>query len=275
MKTFDPSTHRAKKRFGQNVLQDMVIIDRIVRSIRVKPDDNIIEIGPGLGAITKQLLAITKSINVIELDRDIIPKLKFNCDGLGDLNIMQTDALMVDYRQFADKGPLRVVGNLPYNISTPILFHLFKYLDQIKDMHFMLQKEVVLRMAAKPGSKVYGRLSVMTQSVCDTRMLFLVPPESFTPAPKVESAIVYLAPRKEKLDIKDAKLFGAIVTEAFNQRRKTLRNVWKNRIDVESLKKLAIDPGLRPEKISLEEFVKVSNYLSETGAVAKAQESGT
>ncbi len=266
MKTFDPSTHRAKKRFGQNFLHDMGIIDRIVHSIRVQPEDNIIEIGPGLGAITKQLLVITKSINVIELDRDIIPKLKFNCDGLGELNIMQTDALKVDYRQFAEKGPLRVVGNLPYNISTPILFHLFKYLDQIKDMHFMLQKEVVLRMAAKPGSKVYGRLSVMTQSVCDTQMLFLVPPESFTPAPKVESAIVYLAPRKEKLDIKDPGLFSAIVTEAFNQRRKTLRNVWKNRIDTDSLEKLAINPTLRPEKISLEEFVKVSNYLSDAGA---------
>jgi len=268
MKTFDPSTHRAKKRFGQNFLHDMSIIDRIVQSIRVNPDDNIIEIGPGLGAITKQLLAITKRINVIELDRDIIPKLKFNCDGLGELNIMQTDALQVDYSQFVNKGPLRVVGNLPYNISTPILFHLFKYLDQIKDMHFMLQKEVVLRMAAKPGSKVYGRLSVMTQSVCDTRMLFLVPPESFTPAPKVESAIVYLSPRKEKLDIKDRKLFGLIVTEAFNQRRKTLRNVWKNRIDTQSLQNLAIDPSLRPEKITLEEYVKVSNYLFETGGVS-------
>ena len=268
MKTFDPSTHHAKKRFGQNFLHDMGIIDRIVRSIRVKSEDNIIEIGPGLGAITKQLLEITKSINVIELDRDIIPKLKFNCDGLGDLNILQTDALKVDYSQFAEKGPLRVVGNLPYNISTPILFHLFKYLEHIQDMHFMLQKEVVLRMEAKPGSKVYGRLSVMTQSVCDTRMLFLVPPESFTPAPKVESAIVYLAPRKDKLKIKDRKLFNAIVTEAFNQRRKTLRNVWKNRIDVESLEKLAINPALRPEKISLEEFVKVSNYLSETAPIS-------
>jgi len=262
MKTFDPSSHRAKKRFGQNFLHDERIIDRIVSSIRVKETDNIIEIGPGLGAITKQIISVTKSINVIELDRDIIPKLKFNCDGLGQLNIMQTDALKVDYSQFAENGLLRVVGNLPYNISTPLLFHLFQYLDQIQDMHFMLQKEVVLRMAAEPGSKVYGRLSVMTQSVCDTRMLFLVPPESFTPAPKVESAIVYLAPRKVKIDIIDRKLFAAIVTEAFNQRRKTLRNVWKNRIDSDLLEKLEINPTLRPEKVTLEEFVKVSNFLS-------------
>ena len=261
MKIFDPTKHQAKKRFGQNFLHDGNIIDRIVSSIRATDKDNIIEIGPGLGAITRQLLPITKKMNVIELDRDIIPKLKFNCDGLGQLNIMQIDALQVDYSQFKDKGPLRIVGNLPYNISTPLLFHLFKYLPLIKDMHFMLQKEVVMRMAAKPGSKVYGRLSVMTQSVCDARMLFLVPPESFTPAPKVESAIVALAPRKEPIDIKDRVLFSAVVTEAFNQRRKTLRNVWRNRIEPEELEALDIKPTLRPENLSLEEYVKVANYL--------------
>jgi len=262
MKTFDPSTHRAKKRFGQNFLHDASIIDRIVKSIRVKASDNVIEIGPGLGAITKQILPVTGRITVIELDRDIIPKLRFNCDGLGELNILQTDALKVDYSEFANRGPLRVVGNLPYNISTPLLFHLFTYLKDIQDMHFMLQKEVVMRMSASPGSKVYGRLSVMTQSVCDARMLFLVPPESFTPAPKVDSAIVHLSPRKAPLDILDRSLFSAIVTEAFNQRRKTLRNVWRNRIEAESLEKLGISPTLRPENISLEEYVLVANYLS-------------
>ena len=262
MKTFDPSSHRAKKRFGQNFLHDASIIDRIVSSIRVKESDNIIEIGPGLGAITKQILPVTSSITVIELDRDIIPKLRFNCDGLGELNLLQTDALKVDYKEFATKGPLRVVGNLPYNISTPLLFHLFTYLEDIQDMHFMLQKEVVMRMAAKPGSKVYGRLSVMTQSVCDARMLFLVPPESFTPAPKVDSAIVYLCPRKIPLEITDRNLFAAVVTEAFNQRRKTLRNVWRNRIEVDELEALNIVPTLRPENISLEEYVKVANYLA-------------
>jgi 16S rRNA (adenine1518-N6/adenine1519-N6)-dimethyltransferase len=262
MKTFDPSTHRAKKRFGQNFLHDSGIIDRIVSSIRVKATDNIIEIGPGLGAITKQILPVTGSINVIELDRDIIPKLKFNCDGLGTLNILQTDALKVDYQQFSQNGPLRVVGNLPYNISTPILFHLFGYLQIIQDMHFMLQKEVVLRMAAQPGSKVYGRLSVMTQSVCDASLLFLVPPESFTPAPKVDSAIVKLTPRAVPLDITDRLLFNALVTEAFGQRRKTLRNVWRKRIEPEALESLGIKPTLRPENISLDEFVKVSNHLS-------------
>jgi len=264
MKTFDPSTHRAKKRFGQNFLHDMGIIERIVRSINVSEGDNLLEIGPGLGAITKQILPITGKINAIELDRDIIPKLRFNCDGLGELNIHQTDALKVDYSQFKEDGLLRVVGNLPYNISTPLLFRLFDYLPYIKDMHFMLQKEVVQRMAAKSGSKTYGRLSVMTQSVCEARLLFLVPPECFTPAPKVESAIVYLAPRTVPLEITDRTHFATIVTEAFNQRRKTLRNVWRNRITPEELEQLDINPTLRPERVTLEEFVKVSNFLVES-----------
>jgi len=274
MKIFDPSKHQAKKRFGQNFLHDGSVIDRIVSSIRATEADNIIEIGPGLGAITRQLLPITKKMNVIELDRDIIPKLIFNCDGLGELVIHQTDALKFDYDQLCtseseDGTPskinlMRIVGNLPYNISTPILFHLFEYASKIKDMHFMLQKEVVERMVAKPGSRTYGRLSVMTQSFCDTRMLFIVPPTAFTPEPKVESAIVWLAPRKEKLDIQDRKLFAKVVAEAFNQRRKTLRNAWRKRIEAEDLESLGINPTLRPENISLAEFVKVSNFLSQT-----------
>ncbi len=266
MKIFDPSNHQARKRFGQNFLHDRGIIDRVVSSMLIKQDDNILEIGPGLGAITKQILPITQSINVIELDRDIIPKLKFNCDGLGDLNILQTDALKVDYGQFAKKSLIRVVGNLPYNISTPLLFHLFTYLEKIKDMHFMLQKEVVLRMAASPGNKTYGRLSVMTQSVCDVQMLFLVPPESFTPIPKVESAIVRLKPREKPLLIEDRKLFEMVVMEAFNQRRKTLRNVWRKRIGADVIEFLGINPALRPEMVSLQEFVQVSNYLSRYSA---------
>ena len=262
MKTFDPSKHRARKRFGQNFLQDDSIIDRIVNSINAKKGDNLLEIGPGLGAITKQLLQQTKKINVIELDRDIIPKLKFNCDGLGELNLMQTDALKVDYSQFQEQGPLRIVGNLPYNISTPLLFHLFKFLPHIKDMHFMLQKEVVQRIVAEPGTKAYGRLTVMTQAVCDAKLLFLVPPESFTPAPKVDSAIVYLAPRKVPLEISDPALFNSLVTDAFNQRRKTLRNVWKKRVTVEQLELLNIEPTIRPEKVSIDDFVKVANFLA-------------
>ncbi len=263
MKTFDPSTHRAKKRFGQNFLHDEQIIDRIVNSVRAREGDNLIEIGPGLGAITKQILPIVKRMTAIELDKEIIPKLRFNCDRLGQLTILETDALKVNYRELNENGPLRVIGNLPYNISTPLLFHLFGFLDLIQDMHFMLQKEVVLRMTAKPGSKVYGRLSVMTQSVCDTRLMFIVPPESFTPVPKVESAIVYLTPRKIPLILKDKELFSSIVREAFNQRRKTLRNVWRDRISVEALTDLEIDSTLRPENIRLNEFVKVANFLSE------------
>ncbi len=262
MKTFDPSSHRAKKRFGQNFLQDQGVIDRIVSCVRAKEGDNIIEIGPGLGAITKQILPLVKRMNVIELDRELIPKLRFNCDGLGELSIIQEDALSIDYKRFTEAGPMRIVGNLPYNISTPLLFHLFSFLENIQDMHFMLQKEVVLRMTAQPGSKTYGRLSVMTQSVCDLRMMFLVPPESFVPAPKVDSAIVYLAPRKQPIDIEDRSLFNQVVSEAFNQRRKTLRNVWRNRIQVEALESLGIDPKLRPEQLSLEDFVSVANFLA-------------
>ncbi len=262
MKIFNPNQHQAKKRFGQNFLQDQSIIERIVKNIQPKSSESIVEIGPGLGALTREILTETQKISVIELDRDVIPKLKFNCDGLGELNIFEQDALKTDFTQFAPEGKIRVVGNLPYNISTPIMFHLYEYLEHIQDMHFMLQKEVVQRMVAQPGSKTFGRLSVMTQYACDAQMLFIVPPEAFSPAPKVDSAIVRLTPKSVKLELHDHHLFSSIVSEAFNQRRKTVRNVWKKHLEVEEYAELAIEPGLRPENLSLVDFVNVANYLS-------------
>jgi len=267
MKVFNPNQYQAKKRFGQNFLQDQNIINRIVKSIQPKEADNIIEIGPGLGAITKEVLAYTKKISVIELDREIIPKLKFNCDRAGELTIYQQDALKTDFSQFttssgSSSGKIRVIGNLPYNISTPIMFHLFDFLDDIQDMHFMLQKEVVERMSAGPGSKTYGRLSVMTQYFCRPQMLFVVPPESFEPAPKVDSAIVRLVPNQEKPQLESFKLFSAMVTEAFNMRRKTIRNAWKKRLTEEELNQIGVKPGLRPENLSLQDFVDVANFVA-------------
>ncbi|WP_196139503.1 16S rRNA (adenine(1518)-N(6)/adenine(1519)-N(6))-dimethyltransferase RsmA [Aliikangiella sp. G2MR2-5] len=264
MKIFNPYQHQAKKRFGQNFLTDYSIIDRIVAGIQPKEGDNMLEIGPGLGALTRQVLPKTKTMTVIELDRDVIPKLKFNCDGLGELNIVEKDALKVDFSTFARDKSLRVIGNLPYNISTPILFHLFDHLSAIQDMHFMLQKEVVERIVAQPGSKTYGRLSVMTQFFCDAQMLFIVPPEAFEPPPKVDSAIIRLKPRIQPLQCEDFATFSAMVTEAFNMRRKTVRNVWKKRLTEEELKTLKIDPAARPENLELSAFLDASNFVYRT-----------
>jgi 16S rRNA (adenine1518-N6/adenine1519-N6)-dimethyltransferase len=267
MKVFNPNQYQAKKRFGQNFLQDSNIIERIVKSIQPKESDNIIEIGPGLGAITKEILAYTQKITVIELDREIIPKLKFNCDRAGELTIYQQDALKTDFSDFVSKDEtankkIRVIGNLPYNISTPIMFHLFDFLDDIQDMHFMLQKEVVERMSAGPNSKTYGRLSVMTQYYCKPQMLFIVPPESFEPAPKVDSAIVRLVPNDNKPDVTDFKLFAKMVTEAFNMRRKTIRNAWKKRLTDEEFELFNVKSNLRPENLSLNDFVAAANYVA-------------
>lgn len=263
MKIFNPQHHQAKKRFGQNFLVDQSMIDQIIRNINPKTTDNLIEIGPGLGALTREVLQQAEKISVIELDKEVIPKLKFNCDGLGELMIYQQDALKTDFSQFANKQPIRVIGNLPYNISTPILFHLFSFLSHIKDMHFMLQKEVVERMVASPNNKTYGRLSVMTQYFCEPLMLFLVPPESFQPAPKVESAIVRLLPKQQaNQQVKDFQLFSNLVSQAFNQRRKTIRNSWKNIVSQQQFEEANIASTLRPENLSLNDFISIADIIS-------------
>ncbi len=259
-----PFAHTARKRFGQNFLIDDGIIDKIVRSIAPQPNDNIVEIGPGKGAITALLLAHCPRLNVVELDRDLIPILLAQFAKYDDFNIHQTDALKFDFGTLASADwPLRVVGNLPYNISTPLIFHLLSYHEKIRDMHFMLQKEVVERMAAQPGEKAYGRLGIMTQYYCQVQNLFPVPPTCFNPQPKVDSAIVRLVPYKVlPHPADDVDLFKRLVNTAFQQRRKTLRNALKQLISSEQLETLAIDTSRRPETLSLAEFVGLANYLS-------------
>ncbi len=257
----NPPAHRARKRFGQNFLHDQGIIQKIVTSIAPKPDEHLVEIGPGQGAITKELLRAAGSMDAVELDRDLIAPLAQMCGAIGELRIHNADILKFDLCGLAPVGEqLRVVGNLPYNISTPILFHLLERSQCIRDMHFMLQKEVVLRMGAEPGNKQYGRLSVMLQAQCEVTHLFDIGPGAFRPAPKVDSAFVRLVPfAVPRFDIKDQKLFAQVVAQAFSQRRKTLRNSLRELVDAETMEGLGIDPGARAEQLDVEAFVRLGN----------------
>lgn len=264
--------HQARKRFGQNFLIDDGVISRIVKSISPKASDNLVEIGPGKGAITSQLLSACPSLKVVELDRDLIPYLlaQFIAD-YPEFQVINTDALKFDFASLLERhtsgtptAPLRIVGNLPYNISTPLIFHLLSYAGNVRDMHFMLQKEVVERMAAGAEDKAYGRLSIMVQYYCRVENLFPVPPQCFQPAPKVDSAIVRLVPYKEvPYPARDLKLLEKLVNTAFQQRRKTLRNSLKQMIPAEILELLPVDTSKRPENLTLKEFVDLSNALSE------------
>ncbi len=262
-----PVGHKARKRFGQNFLQDQGIIRRIIRSITPEADQHMVEIGPGLGALTEELLDSCGRLDVVELDRDLIPILRTKFFSFADkFDIHEGDALKFDFATLQrDDTPLRVVGNLPYNISTPLIFHLLSYAQQIEDMHFMLQKEVVDRLAAGPGDSAYGRLGIMAQYYCHVEPLFLVPPHAFDPAPKVDSAIVRLVPYKElPQKAKDIKKLEIVVRTAFSQRRKTLRNNLKPLLSGDEISALNIDPGLRPERLALADFISISDYLSHT-----------
>lgn len=258
--------HRARKRFGQNFLSDQGVIQRIIQSINPKTGDRLIEIGPGLGALTCPVLKIAGEMDVIELDRDIIPKLQLNC-GLdysqqGKLRIHNTDVLTFDFNSLGYAQPLRIIGNLPYNISTPIIFHLVEYSKQIQDMYFMLQKEVVERLAAKPDTSNYSRLSVMAQYYFQVTPLFVVPPESFDPMPKVDSAIVRLVPHTTRpVEVSDEQAFAKLVSVAFSQRRKTLRNVLKDVCTAEQLQAVGIDPASRAQSLTLQQFANLFNYI--------------
>lgn len=252
--------HIAKKRFGQNFLTDRAIINSLIEAISPQSGDYMVEIGPGLGAMTQPLLQRLPHLHVVEIDRDIIEWMQGHYPQ-DKLTIHASDALKFDFGSISDR--LRVVGNLPYNISTPILFHLLDNVPHIIDMHFMLQKEVVERMVAAPSSAAYGRLSVMLQYRLQMEYLLTVPPEAFDPAPKVESAFVRAVPYAAlPYPAKDEALFAKVVTAAFSQRRKTLRNTLKGMLDDAGFAALGIDPQLRAENISPAEFVAIANSLA-------------
>ncbi|WP_249978679.1 16S rRNA (adenine(1518)-N(6)/adenine(1519)-N(6))-dimethyltransferase RsmA [Vreelandella olivaria] len=259
-----PQQHRARKRFGQNFLRDLGIISRIVRSIGPREGDRLVEIGPGQGALTAPLLEATGRLEVIELDRDLIPGLRVQFFNYPDFVIHEGDALKFDFAALKGDGPaLRVVGNLPYNISTPLIVHLLTMGNAIADMHFMLQKEVVERLAAQPGGADWGRLSVMAQYYCQVDQLFIVPPEAFVPRPKVDSAIVRLTPHAElPHTADDPALLFELVKLAFGQRRKTLRNNLKGRVSSETLEALGIDPVRRPQTLNVAEYVAIANQVA-------------
>ena len=259
-------THQARKRFGQNFLQDYSIIGDILDYAHPQADEHWVEIGPGLGALTKPLLEAGVKLDVVELDRDLVARLQKQYAGNTHITIHSADALAFDFASLAASNEkLRVIGNLPYNISTPLMFHLLETTNCVEDMTFMLQKEVVDRICAEPGSKKYGRLSVMMQYFCETEWLFDVPPESFDPAPKVMSAIVHLMPHAQPLvDVGNFEHFSRLVTQAFSQRRKTIRNSLKNFIDEQSIIDLGIDANLRAESVSLVEFALLSKHNQTT-----------
>ncbi|MBQ4813038.1 16S rRNA (adenine(1518)-N(6)/adenine(1519)-N(6))-dimethyltransferase RsmA [Pseudoalteromonas luteoviolacea] len=255
--------HRARKRFGQNFLNDDSIIDKIVTAIDPKPGDNLVEIGPGLGAITEPVVELSGKLTVVELDRDLAERLIEHPFMGSKLTVHQGDAMKFDFSSLVnEQAKLKIFGNLPYNVSTPLLFHLFEFADQVEHMHFMLQKEVVNRMVAGPGSKAYGRLSVMTQYYCHAMPVIEVPPTCFKPAPKVDSAVVRLIPKgAAQRSAKSTKVLNTVCLEAFNQRRKTLRNSLSNLLTVEEITQLGIDPSLRAENISLTQFIEIANWI--------------
>ncbi len=259
--------HQPRKRFGQNFLRDASVVERMLQWANPQPGQPWLEIGPGQGALTLPLLQRIGELTAIELDRDLITPLQLKAERHGKLRIVQADALKTDFRALRTvDAPWHVIGNLPYNISTPLVFHLLAQLDCIASMHFMLQKEVVERLTARPGSKAWGRLSVMVQMQCEARFLFEVPPEAFHPPPKVQSAIVALLPRPQPLAQGPLlKRVEQVAAAAFNQRRKTLRNNLRQMIDAETMASAGIDPGQRPEQLGLEDFLTLARLLDTAG----------
>lgn len=258
--------HQARKRFGQNFLVDQQIIAQIVSAVAPKPDHNLVEIGPGMAAITEHLVELCPSMSVLELDKDLVEFLGEKFVDYPELSIYSGDALKMDFAQLHGGRDLRLVGNLPYNISTPLLFHLLKIRHLITDMHFMLQREVVDRLGAVPGTKAYGRLSVMIQYHCRVMPLIPVPPESFRPAPKVQSAVVRLKPHKTMPCVaEDETLLSQIVSLCFQQRRKTLRNCLRpylEHLESQTNSQDSIELSRRPEQLSVSEFVALSNRIT-------------
>ncbi|UAA38181.1 16S rRNA (adenine(1518)-N(6)/adenine(1519)-N(6))-dimethyltransferase RsmA [Paraneptunicella aestuarii] len=256
--------HVARKRFGQNFLNDQRVIDDIVSAINPVDGENLIEIGPGLGALTEPVCEQVSHLTVVELDRDLAKRLTSHPFIQDKLTVVESDAMKFDFSTLASPDkPLRIFGNLPYNISTPLMFHLFEYTDCIQDMHFMLQKEVVNRLAASPGGKDYGKLSIMAQYYCQVIPVLHVPPHAFKPAPKVDSAVVRLVPHKSRpVEVAAPHFLQQVCAAAFNQRRKTLRNSLKDYISAEEIEALGINPGVRAETLSLEEYAKLANVIA-------------
>lgn len=261
--------HKPRKRFGQNFLIDQQVIGQIVAAINPVPEDNLIEIGPGMAAITEHLVKRCPSMTLVELDRDLIEFLKQKLASYPSISIINSDALKTDFGQFYQGDKLRLVGNLPYNISTPLLFHLLETREKIRDMHFMLQREVVDRLSAAPGEKSYGRLSVMIQYHCRVMPLIPVPPSSFNPAPKVQSAVVRLTPYPDVPHRADnPKLLSQIVSLCFQQRRKTLKNCLNSFAHHLSPETNTVDLSKRPEQLSVKEFVTLCNSIHKNMALS-------
>jgi 16S rRNA (adenine1518-N6/adenine1519-N6)-dimethyltransferase len=256
-------TEPPKKRLGQHFLHERGVISKIVQAVDPQPGDRLVEIGPGQGAITFPLLERHHELTVIEFDRDLIAPLTAAAQPHGTLHVIHSDVLQVDFTALAAGGTIRLVGNLPYNLSPPILFHALDHATVVRDMHFMLQKEVVDRMAAGPGSKVYGRLGVMLQAYCRVTPLFDVPPGAFNPPPKVDSAVVRLVPKAEAdIAVHDRAMYARVVRDAFNQRRKTLRNALSNVCDADAIAAAGIEPSLRAEQVPVDAFIALANALA-------------
>ena len=252
--------HIPRKRFGQNFLVDQGVINDIISAIRPRADDLMVEIGPGLGALTEPLMKSLNHLHCVEIDRDIIARLHKTYSP-AKLTVHGIDALKFDFGALGQR--LRIVGNLPYNISSPLLFHLAQYGEQIYDMHFMLQKEVVDRMVAEPSTPDYGRLTVMLQYRFVMDKVLDVPPEAFNPPPKVDSAVVRMIPLPaDQIKVKDPAKLEQVVSQAFAQRRKTLRNNLRGLLEPQHFEQLGLDSSLRPENLSVEQFIEIANFLS-------------
>ena len=259
----------AKKSLGQHFLHDRGVVDKLVMAIDPRPGDRIVEIGPGQGALTFPLLDRHGALTAIEFDRDLLEPLTAAAKSHGELTLINSDVMNVDFTALAGGTPFRLVGNLPYNLSSPILFHALDHAAVVRDMHFMLQKEVVDRMAAGPGSKVYGRLSVMLQAYCTVTALFMVPPGAFRPPPKVDSAVVRLVPHPPgQVGIDNPRRFADIVRAAFGQRRKTLRNALSNVCAADEIVRAGIDPQNRAEQLAVTDFIALANLAAAPPAAA-------